>query len=157
MNALLKPFNVLRAWDPFPDLGDFENRLVRFFGRPVPAENEGKEAIAATEWMPAVDIVEDEKEFLVKAELPDLKREEIEVTVENGELTLTGERKVEKEEKEKKYHRIERAYGRFLRTFTLPEGVNGDKVTADFNNGLLVVHLPKEKAVQPKVMDIKVN
>ena len=116
-----------------------------------------EEKLTVTEWMPRVDIVEDEKEFLVKAELPEMKKEDVKVTVENGVLTITGERKLEKEEKNKKYHRVESEYGTFLRSFTLPAAVLADKVAADFKDGVLKVHLPKDiKAEAKKAVEIKV-
>jgi HSP20 family protein len=86
-----------------------------------------------------------------------MKKEEVKVTVENGELTVSGERRLEKEEKNKKYHRIERSYGSFVRTFTLPDTVKGDKVNAEFKDGLLTVHLPKDEAAKPKSIDVKVS
>jgi HSP20 family protein len=104
---------------------------------------EREEALLPTEWAPRVDITEAEKEFLIKAELPEVKKEEVKVTVENGVLSITGERKLEKEEKDKKYHRIERAYGRFERSFTLPEGTEPTKVTSEFKEGVMTVHLPR--------------
>ena len=109
-----------------------------------------------TEWAPSVDIIEDEKEWLVKADLPEVKKEEVKVTVENGVLTITGERKFEKEEKDKKYHRIERSYGNFLRSFTLPDGADGSKVNAEFKDGVLKVHLPKGEKAKPKAVEVKV-
>ena len=92
----------------------------------------------------SVDVVEDDKEFLIKAELPEMKREDVKVSVEDGVLTVSGERKFEKEDKSKKYHRIEREYGSFVRSFTLPAGTSGEKVTADFKDGVLKVHLPND-------------
>ena len=111
-------------WDPLRELTSMENRLERFFNAPFSRgvlSNGEKEAMTVTQWAPLVDISEDDKEYLVRAELPDLKKEDVNVTVENGELTITGERKLEKEEKGKKFHRIERSYGSFMRSFTLPE------------------------------------
>lgn len=159
MNTLTR-FNPFKTagWDPFRELGEFENRLSRFFGRPIGTTNGGgKETITVTEWAPPVDITEDEKEYLVKAELPELKKEEVKVTVENGELSISGERKFEKEEKNRKYHRIERSYGSFVRSFTLPEGVSGEKVNAEFKDGLLTVHLPKDEKARPKAVEVKVS
>ena len=158
MNALstLSPIRS-SLWDPFRDLGNLENRLEKFFGRSVGNGNGGTEAMTITQWSPLVDISEDDKEYLVKAELPELKKEEVKVTVENGELTISGERKFEKEEKNKKYHRIERSYGSFVRSFTLPESVSGDKVVADFKDGVLKVHLPKDEKAKPKAIEVKVQ
>jgi HSP20 family protein len=102
-----------------------------------------------------VDITEDDREFLVKADLPDVKKEDVKVTVENGVLTLTGERKFEKEEKDKKYRRIERSYGTFLRSFTLPDAADGSKVSAEFKDGVLKVHLPKGEKARAKTVEVK--
>ena len=153
--STLSPFRS-SVWEPFRELGDLENRLEKFFGRPL-SGNGGKEAMTVAEWSPVVDIVEDENEYLVTAELPDLKKENVKVTVENGELTISGERKFEKEDKGKKYHRIERSYGSFVRSFTLPEGVSGGKVGAEFKDGVLKVHLPKDETAKPKAIDVKVQ
>ena len=155
--ATLNPFRS-SAWDPFRDFSNFENRLEKFFGRPLLTGNGGdKEAMTVTQWSPLVDITEDDKEYIVKAELPDIKKEDVKVNVENGQLTISGERKFEKEEKGKKYHRIERSYGSFLRSFTLPEGVSGEKVAADFKDGVLQVHLPKDEKAKPKAIEVKVQ
>jgi len=156
------PRSALSHWDPLRELSQLElgNRLERFFQRPFSrllTGNGEKEAMTLTEWVPVVDISEDDKEYLVKAELPDLKKEEVKVVVENGELTLSGERKFQKEEKGKKYHRIERSYGSFLRSFTLPAGVNAEKVSADFKDGVLEVHLPKDEQAKPKTIEVKVR
>jgi len=119
--------------------------------------NGGKEALTVTQWSPLVDITEEEKEYLIKAELPDMKTEDVRLTVENGVLTISGERKFEKEEKGRKYHRIERAYGSFVRSFSLPEDANGSKVTADSKNGVLRMHLPKSVKATPKAIEITVS
>jgi|SRR5678815_173508 HSP20 family protein len=119
--------------------------------------NGGKEALTVAQWSPLVDITEEEKEYLIRAELPDMKKEDVRLTVENGVLTISGERKFEKEEKGRKYHRIERAYGSFVRSFSLPEDADGSKVTADFKDGLLQVHLPKSVKATPKAIEITVR
>ncbi len=157
--SLLNPFRTTQSWDPLREISSFENRLEKFFGRPLlsPNGNGGSESMTVAQWSPLVDISEDDREYLVKAELPELKKEEVKVTVENGELTISGERRMEKEEKNKKFHRIERSYGSFVRSFTLPEGVSGDKVSADFKNGVLEVHLPKDEKARPKAIDVKVG
>ena len=153
MNALTK-WDPFKEWDPFRELDDFQNRLGSFFGVPS-RQREGAGALSS--WMPAVDIIEDEKEFLVKTELPEVKKEDIHVTVDNGVLTITGERKFEKEEKKKRYHRTERSYGSFTRSFSLPEGADSSKVRAEFKDGLLQVHLLKAESKQPKQIEVQVQ
>ncbi len=149
--------NALIRWDPFKEMEDLQSRFTRLFGlTPARTENGDRELMTITEWAPSVDIIEDEKEWLVKADLPEVKKEEVKVTVENGVLTITGERKFEKEEKDKKYHRIERSYGNFLRSFTLPDGADGSKVNAEFKDGVLKVHLPKGEKAKPKAVEVKV-
>jgi HSP20 family protein len=150
--------NAMTRWNPFKELEETQNRLARAFGLPsARTENGGKEAMTVTEWAPSVDIIEDDKEWLVKADLPEVNKDDVKVTVENGVLTITGERKFEKEEKNKKYHRVEREYGTFLRSFALPDAADGDKVAAEFKNGVLQVHLPKNEKAKPKAIDVKVS
>jgi HSP20 family protein len=150
--------NALTRWDPFKEMEETQNRLARFLGlSPARAGNSGQEVMTVTQWAPSVDIVEDDKEWLVKADLPEVKKEDVKVTVENGVLTITGERKFEKEEKDKKYHRIERSYGNFLRSFTLPDAADGSKVTAEFKDGVIKVHLPKSEKAKPKAIEVKVG
>ena len=134
--------NALTRWDPFKEMEDMQSRMARLFGlAPARVTNGDKESMTVTERAPLVDITEDDKEWVVKADLPEVKKDDVKVTVENGMLTITGERKFEKEEKDKKYHRIERSYGNFLRSFTLPDAADGSKVTAEFKDGVLKVHL----------------
>ncbi len=149
--------NTLIRWDPFKEMEDLQSRFTRLFGlTPARTENGDRELMTITEWAPSVDIIEDEKEWLLKADLPEVKKEEVKVTVENGVLTISGERKFEKEEKAKKYHRIERSYGNFLRSFTLPDGADGSKVNAEFKDGVLKVHLPKGEKAKPNAVEVKV-
>ncbi len=109
---------TLTRWEPIREMEDFQNRLSTLFGRPLRRGN-GREEITLPEWTPLADITEDEREYLIKAELPEMKKEDVKVTVENGVLTISGERKFEKEEKKRKYHRVERGYGTFMRSFAL--------------------------------------
>jgi HSP20 family protein len=148
--------NALTKSNPFRELEEIQSRLSLLFGR-TPLRGLSEETMTVSEWTPLVDITEDEKEYLIKAELPEVKKEDVKVTVEDGTLSITGERKFEKEEKGKKYHRVERAYGSFMRSFTLPEGTTGDKVSAEFKDGVLKVHLPKSEEVKPKSIDVKVG
>lgn len=144
----------LVRWDPFAELEDVSTRLNRFFGRrPMGAEG----SMTVTEWTPVVDVEENNEGYLVKAELPGLKREDIKVTVNNGMLMLQGERRAEKEEKGKRFHRIERSYGSFYRSFTLPEGVNDEKLNAEFKDGVLTIMIPKAPEVKPKAVQIQVK
>jgi len=134
-----------------------EKRLSTIFGKaPSPTTGDKKEAIAVAEWSPLVDITEDEKEYVVKAEIPEMKKEDIKLNVADDVLSITGERKYEKEEKGKKYHRVERAYGSFVRSFTLPEDADGSKVSAEYKDGLLKVHIPKSEKAKPKTTEIKI-
>jgi HSP20 family protein len=150
--------NALSKWNPFRELDDLQNRITGVLGRSLlKPETAFREPVVTSEWSPLVDITEDEKEFLIKVELPEVKREDIKVTVENGVLTITGERKFEKEEKNKKYHRVERSYGSFMRSFSLPEETEGDKVNAEFKDGVLLVHLKKAKTTKPSTHTVKVE
>lgn len=145
--------NTLTRWEPM-ELADVENRLSRFFGRRT---TNGREDITIADWEPLADITEDDKEYVIKAELPDVKKEDVKVTVENGVLTIAGERKFEKEETKKKYHRVERAYGSFVRSFALPDLAEGDRIKAEFKNGMLMVHVPKSEKARTKQIEVKVS
>ena len=142
--------------NPLKEREDLERRLAAMLGTREAPGHGGKEALTVAQWSPLVDITEDEKEYLIKAELPDVKKEDVRLTVQNEVLAISGERKFEKEEKGKKYHRIERAYGSFVRRFSLPEDADGGKVTADFTDGMLHVHLPKAQKAKPKAIEITV-
>lgn len=154
MNSLTK-FRT-SFWEPFKELQEFE-RLASRFGKLTKPNGDGAEVMAMAEWSPIVDITEDEKEYLVKAEVPGLNKEEVKVTVEDGVLTICGERRAEKEEKTKKYHRIERSYGRFERSFALPENVDPAKVAAEHKDGLLQVRLPKMEKAANKAVEVKIT
>ena len=145
-------------WDPFRELEEMSDRLNRMIARPAisPAVGQAKEVMTVADWTPTVDITETEGEYAIKAELPEVKKEDVKVTVEDGVLTIQGERKQEKEEKGKKYHRIERSYGRFVRSFTLPDTVDEGKVKAEYADGVLHLHLPKSEKAKPKQIDVKI-
>ncbi|MBA5873749.1 MAG: Hsp20 family protein [Nitrospira sp. CR1.2] len=145
-------------WDPFRELQDMSDRLNRMIANPASGGSvgQGKEVMTVADWTPTVDISETEAEYAIKAELPEVKREDVKVTVEDGVLTIQGERKQEKEEKGKKYHRVERSYGRFVRTFTLPDTVDEGKVRAEYADGVLHLHLPKSEKAKPKQIEVKV-
>ncbi len=156
MSTLTRWDPTMTRWNPFKELEDMEKRLSTYFGRPLARTNGEKEAITVSEWAPLVDIAEDDKEYLIKAEVPEMKKEDIKLNVHDDILTISGERKYEKEEKGKKYHRVERAYGSFTRSFTLPEDADGSKVSAEYKEGVLKVHLPKSEKAKPKAIEVKV-
>ena len=139
---------TLVRWNPARELASMEidrlnHMLNDFYG-------------GGRSWMPAVDIQETETEYMLKAELPEVRKEDVKVSVENGVLRVEGERKQETEEKGKKFHRVERSYGSFLRTFTVPPDAEESKVAADFKDGILRVHLPKTEKPRPKAIEVKV-
>lgn len=168
MSALTKwnPFRTssdIEEWgplarsNPFREMERMQREMDRLFNGGLTRFTRGEEAMTITEWSPSVDISEDDKEFVVKAELPEVKKDDVKVTVEDDVLTIRGERKAEQEEKGKKYHRIERSYGSFERSFTLPEVTDASKISSEFKDGVLTVHLPKNPNAKPKAIEIKVQ
>ena len=160
MNTLLRWDPTSRTrWNPFKehDRDELERQLATLLSTREQTGNGGKEALTVAQWSPLVDITEDEKEYLIQAELPDMKKEDVRLTVENGVLAISGERKFEKEEKGRKYHRIERAYGSFVRSFSLSEDADGSNVSANFKDGVLKVHLPKSVRAKQKTVEIKIG
>ena len=149
-------WGVMARWSLLREMEQMQNRMERLFG-PLPAWPEMKEPLASAQWSPLVDITEDDKEYLVKAEIPEVKKEDLKVRVEGGTLSITGERKSEKEEKGKRFHRIERSYGSFERSFTLPDDADATKVSSNFKDGLLQVHLPKNPNAKPKAIEVKIQ
>jgi HSP20 family protein len=155
MNPLFRwtPF----SWDPFREMEELQNRLISGRRLPLLKGDADVEELALTTWTPRVNIAEDDKEYVVNVELPGVKKEEVKVSIDNGVLTISGERKTEKEEKGKKFHRVEQTYGSFMRSFTLPESSSGDKISADFKDGILKVHVPKEEKAKAKAIEVKVS
>ena len=149
--------NALTRWNPLRELEDFQNRILGAFNPASARRGNGQDSLALPEWMPVVDIAEDDKEYLITAELPEVKKEDVKVTMENGVLTITGERKFEKEETNKKWHRVERSYGSFARTFALPDNGDAAKVNAEFKDGMLKVRIAKSEAARPKQIEVKVS
>jgi HSP20 family protein len=147
----------LTQWSPRKEMDQIQNRLASLFNWETFPINGPEEALTSSAWSPRVDIVEETKEFVVNAELPEMKREDVKVTVEDRVLTIAGERKQEKEEKNRKFHRVEREYGNFVRSFILPDTASGERVTAEFKDGILKVHLPKDEKAPVKSVEIKVS
>jgi HSP20 family protein len=155
--------NTLIKWNPFGELDELQNRLGGFFFNGFPSRMEflnrmgNGDGLKLADWSPLVDITEDDQEYLFKADLPEMKKDDVKVTVENGILVISGERKAEREEKKKKFHRIERSFGSFQRTFTFPEDADAAKIAAEFKDSVLKVHLPKSPAAKPKTIEVKVQ
>lgn len=135
------------------DMDDILNRYTRALG---PPQAGSQEVIATGDWVPLVDIAETDKAFEIKVEIPEVKKENVKVTVVNRVLTIWGEREQEKEEEGKKFHRVERYYGVFTRSFTLPDNVDENKVTASFKDGILNIQIQKAKVAKQKAIEVKV-
>jgi HSP20 family protein len=146
------------AWDPFREFQELSDRLSRVFaGGSVQNQNEGHEqSLTVFDWAPAVNISETDKAYLIKADLPEVKKDDLKVTHDNGLLTLQGERRHEKREDNEKFHRVESSYGKFLRRFTLPDDAQAESIEANFKDGSLTVVIPKAEPKQPKAREIKV-
>ncbi len=145
-------------WDPFRELEEMSDRLNRVFNRPaLTRAGNGRETMTAADWSPVVDVLETEKEYVIKAELPEVKKDDVKITVQDGVLTIQGERKHESEEKGKRFHRIERSYGSFVRSFSVPDFVDEEKVAAEFKDGVLSLHLPKTEKAKPRAIEVKVS
>lgn len=152
--------SALTRWNPWREMEELQRRLWSVFDwSPLRRTSltTDEENITVPEWAPAVDIIEDEKEYLIKVELPEVQKDDVKVTVEGGTLTISGERKAEKEEKGRRFHRLERFYGRFERSFTIPDDAEADNVKAEFKDGVLRVHLPKSEKARPKQIEVKVS
>ncbi len=141
-------------WDPWREMEDLFDRYSRASGLPRAGS---QEPLATQDWSPRVDIAETDDAFVIKAEIPEVKKEDVHVTVENGVMTLRGERRQEKEEKGKKFHRIERMYGSFSRSFTLPENVDSARIKASFKDGVLNLQLPKTTKSKPKSISVSID
>ena len=147
---------TLVRFDPFREMAILQNRVNRAFGDI--GRRYDDEAFARGAWVPPVDIFENEKhEIVLKAELPDLNREDIELKVENNTLTLGGHKKAGNDVKDEQYHRIERSFGSFSRTFTLPATVDTGRIAAEYKNGVLTVKLPKREDAKPKQIHVQIN
>lgn len=140
-------------YDPFRDLRNLQEEMNRLFSGNL-SRSLGDETMARGMWMPSVDIFETKDEIILEAELPGMNREDFELTIENNVLTLRGERKFENQEDSQNYHRVERAYGSFSRSFTLPPTVSAEQATAEYKNGVLHVVLKKREEVKARRIEI---
>ena len=143
--------------DPFRDLAVLQDRMNRLFNDSVSGRGGREDDLASRgAWVPAVDIYELDGGLVLKAEIPDMRREDIDVSVENNTLTLRGERKLDNEIKQENFHRIERAYGKFVRQFSLPPTVDTSKIAAEYRNGVLSVKLPMREEAKPRSVKVEV-
>jgi HSP20 family protein len=146
---------IVRWTDPFREFAQLQDRLNRAFSDAYGRSDEG--LFSSGSWMPPVDIYQNgEHELVLKAELPDMTREDIDVTVDNGTLTIKGEKKLSTEVKEEQFHRIERRYGTFSRSFALPQTVDPSRVGAEYRNGVLTVKLPMREEAKPRQIKVDV-
>jgi HSP20 family protein len=154
-----KYMNKLITWNPLREMDEAQNRFNPFFLAGFPNRMGSGEihSLTVADWSPEVDISEDDRGYLLKADLPEMKKEDVKVTVEDGILSVSGERKTEKEDQKRKFHRIERSCGTFRRSFTLPEDADSTKVTAEFHDGVLKVHLPTTPIARSKALEVKVQ
>ena len=147
---------TLVRWSPFRDVLNIQDEMNRLFNTFFARTPERRDA-GTFSWSPLVDILETDGEIKVVAEVPGMKREDIKISVQDNVLTLKGEKKLEKEEKEKNFHRVERAHGAFERSFSLPASVQTDKVKASYKDGVLTIALPKSEETKPKEIAISVS
>jgi HSP20 family protein len=155
---------ALIRWSPARDLTAFPSDILnmqreinRMFDGFFRGEGVDDTSLGASAWMPAVDIAEHDDEFVVKLELPGVAKDDVKITMQNNILTVRGEKKQEKESKSSNYHRVERSYGSFQRSFTLPATVKSEKIDATYKDGILSVTLPKAEEAKPKMIDVKVK
>jgi HSP20 family protein len=154
-----KNMNTLITWNQLREM-EAQNRFNRFLGEFPNTNRIGNgeaHSLTVADWSPDVDISEDDHGYLLKADLPEMKKDDVRVTVEEGILSVSGERKSEKIDQKRKFHRIERSFGNFRRSFTLPEDTDSSKVTADFRDGVLKVHLPTTAKPRSKAFEVKVQ
>jgi len=147
----------LTRWDPFADLLSFPDRLNQLLnqGTHVSRGKSNEQSLTFANFIPPVDVMEDDNNIMVQVELPGVREEDVEVRIENNMLTISGERRLENEEQRDNFLRVERAYGRFYRSFTLPSNIDPENVSATFDNGILKITIPKREESKPKQIKIE--
>ena len=148
-------FRTLMGADPFRELFDLQRSINDLFEGSL--SKSSRESAAISAWTPAVDVYEDEESFLLKVELPEVNKEDVKVNLDDNVLSITGERRFEHEDKRDGYHRVERSYGQFYRSFTLPPNVNAEKINAGFKDGVLRLTLPKREEAKPKQIEVNIG
>lgn len=151
---------ALEKWNPTRDLFNLErefNKLFSTFGDKFGISRADEEAYENAIWSPLADISENDDKYIVKLDLPGIDKKDVKLSFTEGQITISGERKQENEEKDTKYHRVERMYGKYYRSFVLPNKIKEDKIDAQFKNGQLTITIPKADEVKPKEIEIKVS
>jgi HSP20 family protein len=151
--APARAFRNLQTVDPLREMLDLQRTINQLFNTGKTSNDE----VALSAWTPAVDIFEGENDYVIKLELPEVSREDVKVNLHERTLTISGERKIENEDKRDGYHRIERSYGQFYRSFTLPPNVNPEAINAQFKDGMLRLTLPKREETKPKQIDVQIS
>jgi HSP20 family protein len=144
---------AMRRWDPFRELSSIQSELNRLFGRTFGVE--GGDEMRAAAWVPSVDIAESQDRFVITAELPGLRPEDVDISVENSILLIQGERRFYQEQKEDDFHRIERRFGTFARSITLPSTADPEHIEASFDTGVLTIEVPKREEAKPRKIQVK--
>jgi HSP20 family protein len=147
---------ALKVWEPFEELSTLQDRINRLFEGLMPEFVRGKTSVVS-KWSPAVDIYEDKSNIYLDVEVPGMKKEDVKVKVEDKTLTVSGERKREREEKKEGYYRMERSYGSFYRSFYLPDNVDPTKIKAKYESGVLKLSIPKKEEAKPKEIPVDVE
>jgi HSP20 family protein len=150
----MAPIRGFRGMDPFRDLMDLQRGINELFEGSFGPE---REDIALRAWTPAVDVYEDENSFVIKLDLPEVNRDDVKVSLNENTLSISGDRRFENEQKRENYHRVERSYGQFFRSFTLPPNVDTTAIDAKFKDGVLKLTLPKREEAKPKQIEVKVQ
>lgn len=151
---------TLVKWNPTRELLNMDKefkRVLNSFDNFWGLNKHDSEEYESAVWMPLADVIENNDEYILKMDIPGVEKKDVKLSYSNGELTISGERKEEKESKDSKYHRIERSYGKYFRSFKLPEKIVDDRISAEFNNGSLKITIPKAEEVKPKEIEIKVH
>lgn len=147
---------AITKWDPWQEIEDMFERYTRAVGWPR-RPGVGVEPGAKADWSPRVDIAESDGEFTIKAEIPEVNKDDVKITIDGGIVTLQGERKQESEQQGKTFHRVERYYGSFSRSFSLPDNIDEANARATFKDGVLTLRIPKRERAQPKGVEVKVE
>lgn len=149
--------STMIRWEPGREMPVLRERMDRLFNEFLGRGWGGEEGLASGVWIPQVDVFETAENVILKADLPEVKKDDVEISIQNNTLTLKGERKMETETKEKQVYRLERRYGSFSRSFTLPPTVDAERATAEFADGVLTLTLPRREEHKPKQIKVKVN